>query len=515
METLPNELRQSILLDIPPSEIIETCNSSEVFSLACDWNFWRMKAQKDFGVSTSYFDLPLETSEGPGSFDEIPFVEGELFRQNVKFSKEKSKLGEGAFRYYQIASRFSLLPQFMVSKNREVVPGFIEPAAFLIRAKHKEQDELIPFLLREIPNHLLASIYDRIFSISGLFQFGMDHSLIYNIDDIGFELLLIENLLHPTIFQEFVNEIDGDFPIVKFVSQIRQGKVPEELKTVIENLIPVRKDVSKFFALIDYLFYKIGHCEVLDEAIEKISSFQADKCTRWLIERAFQKADFTLLNKVMGNEERKTIFENCNRGNKFAPPAYYGGNEEMIQMVDEDRVTEDKNYLTVGYLKNSRPEDYFNIFRKIKRITPELIKRIFSLGDCDILSLCLQAQKSVYEDETPLETAIRFFSEYIEYGLGYLDVIAWVIRVFKTRSEGMGKWQIISLMSPFLQHRIFTRFMPVREDHIYVTQIERLADKMDISVVMLRKQLSELMFGETENNLIEQYNGPCFITTLN
>lgn len=504
MDSLPNELRQNILLDIPPSEIIETCNSAEVFSSACDWNFWRLKAQKDFKISASYFDLPLSTPEGPGSFDEIPFVKGELFREEIKFSERRSKLGEGGFRYCQIASRISLLPQFMANKNRKIVPGFIEPAAFFVRAKYKEQDELIPFLLQEIPTHLLASIYGRNFPLQKFFEFQLDTSILDHIDSIGFEFLLLENLLHPNLFGEMVKIFDDGFPIFKFISQIRKGETSKELETFFEHPNPMREFRCRLFTTMDYILSKKGHCSLLDKAIEAISKTRQNRVVDWLTKKAFQTADFVLFDKVMKDEERKRIFECSNYGNIFSSVAYFGANEKMIQIaIGNDKI--DGEYLASGYSKNSRPEDYFNIFQKIKRFTPELIGRIFSLGDCDILSICLRAQKPLYDDEIPLETTVKFFFQYIEYGLGYLDVIAWIIRVFKKCCEGVGTLQIATIVRPLLRHRIFSPCVPLLQEHNYVSPIEKLADKMTISKLMLYNYLSGLCQNHTPYRNNDQF----------
>ncbi|AHH01929.1 hypothetical protein pv_362 [Pithovirus sibericum] len=538
MSTLPNEILQMIFIHLPARIIIEICHNSTEVASVCDWNFWRKKARKDFKISFAYFDLPLNTSEGPGSFKEIPFVSEEPYGFSRFTFCPNDRFGQGAFRYYQISTRFQLLPEMLSKEKDRICPGLIEAPAFLLRAQRSCQNHVIPYMLEQIPLDKLGHYFNCLVPFALIFvhkssdlmqkleveeKQSFNFSMLRNfLSDGMFDLIIRKALDLETDPNSYIDN-SSKINILHFIDEIGKGTLSEELKQSVFSG-PISQDPDAAFKI----FFQLCHLtdindsrDLLFQLIKIIARHRKEEKSGFieysrnekiagLIVETLRSGNLELLQEVLRQNNLRKIPQKEDKnylcyfgreGYSHIQQAYFGGNRQIINKVfREDEVRpNDSCFLIEGYLQKCRPEEYFNLFLEIKEHSEKLIALCFETRDCDILSVCLQKYDQKNKGKNSLKTAVNFFRKYLHYGLGHFDVIAWVIRVLKKRSEGTEKSKVKKYLSQILLTGDFssTDYCPKFERklclHYDLVTTQKVSSMMSNSTAMLEEAIRSMI----------------------
>lgn len=435
MESLPDEIIQHILYNVPPKDLIQSISPIERLSSICDWNFWTNKAIRDLKVSKDYFDLPLNTEEKEGSFNDIPFWNRSSHRMEY-FGKEE--IGTGAFRYFQIASRISLLPDFLASYGNQ---GFIEDAAFFFRAKKGNQFSTIPFLVENIPVGNLTYYFNCFVPLSDLFSGKLKCLSEQNFKEASFDLGMFSELVSPRVYNETFENLKLRFLFLELALEVEKGKIPdrEEMEKLKEF------DIDNFVFILNQIsLSNQGNVlepfwELVEEILQKDPHSGAS-----ILYSALMSGNVETVEKILSvrdlltecDENGRTYFQYYN----FFRATVHSGNIHLLKKVvgqnlENFPLESYEDVFVEGYLLNRTPERYLNFLRNFQTFPKKLIYRICQIGDCDMISYLLSRYHEQHKKRSPLKNSVKFFSKYVEYCFGYLDVITWVIRVLKCQLQ--------------------------------------------------------------------------------
>lgn len=450
MDSLPDEVLQQILDNVPFNELATTIGPIERLSSVCDWNFWAGKAIRDFKVSRTYFDLPLATLEKEGRFNDIPYW-NQRSRRMEYFGRQE--MGTGAFRYFQIASRISLLPDFLASSGSQ---GFIEDAAFFLRAKKGNQFSTIPFLVENIPVGNLTYYLNCFMPLSELFSGKLKCLSEENFKEASFDLGMFSELVSPRVYDNTFENLKSTIPFLELALEVEKGKIPDR-----EEVGKLKEpDIDNFvFILNQVLTSNPNRGEILTPLWE-------------LVEELIQKNPYSGVSilysaLISGNSEVvekilsvRNYLTDCDEDGQLYAKYYnlpraavHSGNIQLLrtivgQNLENFSLESYEDVFVDGYLLNRNPEKYLEFLHNFEILPKRLIHQICQLGDCDMISYLLSRYENQHKDQTPLKNAVQFFSKYIEHCFGYLDVVTWAIRVLRSRMEGERKSTFCAKLRP-------------------------------------------------------------------
>lgn len=512
METLPNEVIEIILSYLPANKIVEICHCSKIFSSICDWSFWRKKANADLKISASYFDFPLTTSEGSGSFQEIPFIQNyDIFiRPLLVFSDQKNAiLDKGIFRYYQILSRFELQPELMIYKSKKFRQSFIEAPSFFLRAQKTSQSSIIPALFHQISCSELSAYFEHINNFTEVFG-GRERlkifitKLKYNSSEQGFVLSMLNRLISSEMFEEFKTIYNiPDFEknlsdIIKFILEIEEGIISKEFR---DSLLEAysSKNHRYIFSIFHLLYLKKNIDKtLLPKQIEFLIDNQYVNYGDYLFCKSLEAGNEELLEVILQQKENSVnlphrVLIGGNMHDNVEQYAYRGGNPQIIRRIKtKHKIDDHVGDLSSGYLSNCRPEDYFSLLQQVQEFHPKFLRQIFETKDCDILSLCLSAHERKHSNISPLKIAVDLFTKNLRFALGHLDVIAWVLRVLKNRSIGMEKKEISRILHPLTSEEIF-QFEDISENDLPGQITKKLSKELILSKLMFQDGIRSMI----------------------
>lgn len=510
METLPNEIVSIILTHLPANKIVQICLCSKIFSSVCDWNFWRKKAQHDFKISYSYFDFPLTTSEGPGSFDEIPFIINcdAFIRPILLFSNRDGVFDKGVFRYYQISSRIKLQLETIMSNTKKFHQSFIEVPSFLLKAQKMSQSSIIPSLFDQISHFELWSYFDHINSFTQMFQ--GDEGMRKFINGIknnhleqGFIFSVLKRLLSSGMFEEFKTNYNNlqstahPSDVTKFILEIEEGIVSQELTNSLSEAYSSGNHKYVFF--IFHLLYSKKNIDknLLVKQVDFLINNGNVNYRTHLISKSLEVGNEELMEIIYQQKENLPNLPQQipvgGSGPSCTQYVYIGGNLRIVQRLKKEHQIEDYvGELASGYLNNNRPEDYFCLFQQVKEFQSRFLRQVFETKDCDILSLCLLAHIKKHSEKHPLKVAVDLFTKYLRFSLGHLDVMAWALRVLKAHSTEMNKGEFSKIISPLAKDNIF-QFDDLSREDLSGQTIKKLSEKLTLSKVMFQDGIRSMI----------------------
>lgn len=441
VQDLPNEIAQEILFKLPACSVLDAC---EIFPEVCNLNFWATKAKKDFGVSTEYFYLPLKNIGGFGTFQEIPKFENSLWGESKIVFRKKTEmsLNRGAFRYFQIANRFSLLPIAMHDETQYSKYGFIESPMFYIQADRMNQLDLVPSLVSfSSPNFLSYS--SLIFN-----DFSTMAAGFFSLYRQGIESSHFRHAVAERIFSSgFVNEMTQcgrEWP--KETEGISNGVIPPRLVKEISQNIYDQDLAYKFRTIVEEIL-ELGDERLLPaicETIDKLIKF-CPTAGPILLHSAIQGGNMASIKEVLKHGDFFNGIDPdfgepyCN-AYTYDRAAYFSGDFEIVRFV----CGKCPSRFPLGNVTNIQIESFINGYRHHRKperfleclthfslfLSDEQVAFLCSLKDCDIAAHLLEV--SIAQSElTVVEAAQKFIEANFYCFIGHLDLIAWAMRVLK------------------------------------------------------------------------------------
>lgn len=440
IQDLPNELSQEILFKLTAHSVLDAC---KLFPGVCDLNFWATKANRDFGISKEYFYLPLNTIGGFGTFQEVPVLKLVNWDYTkLTFGKSSElRLDRGAFRYFQIANRFSLLRTAMCGTNRNEY-GFIESPMFYVQADRLNQLDLIPSLSSfsspdffSYTSVIFKSLPDLSPEFCSLYRLGVQSS--------HFRHSIAEQIFSP---QFVVAMTSTEQKWLKETQGISNGVIPSELLKQLSRRIDDHDQAYKLRSIVEEII------EMGDERLLPAVSGTIDNLIKF-----YPNSGPVLLYSAIRGGNMKIIGEVLKHGDffngidpdsgepycdsyTFDRASYFSGDFEIIRYVcgkcpalfslgkmNDDQI---ESFIR-GYRYHHQPERFLECLTHFSSIlSNEQVSFLCSLKDCDIISHLLEV--SIAQSElTMAETAQKFIEANFYCFIGHLDLIAWALRVVK------------------------------------------------------------------------------------
>lgn len=430
MENLPNELREEILFNLPPSDVINACRT-EQFGSACDWSFWSLKAQKDFGVSSAYFNFLSEFPEGSITFYEIPVVrdDQETGQTQLLFPNRymAPQLGEGALRYLQIANRFNVLPETLMQTQPNEIRGFLEFPIFFKKVAEKNQAELANFLIEVSGTKEILPYLNRVLHLDRLFS-GEQDMLTSPGTSEKFYYSLLDRVLTQQVIEDSSSE--EEWIAISQIIAVQSGDF-SSLTDFFSEKAASDEDFPAVRNVLGYLL-TTGNPQlfpIISSALNNILPRDPEWGSLFL-SYALKGGNMQFVEEVLsyGNFFEDDIFSA-----DYCESAYFSGRIEVVEFVRSQGLDIGPalkvEAILQGYGFHRRPEQFFQLIRSFEILDPRLIQRLCSLGDCDIVAHFLHSSFS--SSESKLQTAKVFFLRNISALMGNLDILAWMIRVLK------------------------------------------------------------------------------------
>lgn len=430
MESLPNELREEILFNLSPSDAVNACRT-EQFDSACDWSFWSLKAQKDFGISSAYFNFLSEFPEGSITFYEIPVVgeDRETGQTRLIFPNRYAapQLGEGALRYLQIANRFNVLQETLVQTQPNEIRGFLEFPIFFKKVAEKNQSELVDFLIEVSSTKEILPYLNRVFHLDRLFS-GEQDNLISPGTSEKFYYSLLDRVLTQQVIEESFSE--RDWLAASQIIAVQSGDLSS-----LSDFFSIETDSEEYFpAVRDVIGYLLttGNSQYFPSISSALNKFLPGD-PEWgslFLSYALKGGNMQFIEEVLnyGNFFEDDIFST-----DYCESAHFSGKLEVVEFVRSQGLDIDVSLKVEAIIQGSefhrRPEQFFQLIRSLGALDPKLVLRLCSLGDCDIVAHFLHS--SFFPSQPHLETAKIFFLRNIPSLIGNLDILAWMIRVLK------------------------------------------------------------------------------------
>nr|WIL05514.1 hypothetical protein pmam_475 [Pithovirus mammoth] len=410
MQSLPTEIQQEVLFHLPPSKILEVNLLEEVAS-SCDWSFWARKAAKDFDVSREYFDLPLKSPSGVGSFQRI---------------YPNSKLNQGVYRYVQIASRCAFLVECLYDG---VSPyGLIERPNFFRKCHSANQFTHIDLLEEKTPPQELSACFASVSNL-GNFISGKTTKMVFDPVNLTFELEMIRKILSPKLAEASTEKQGRSF---HFLLEIQSGKISPELVEFLNREI-CRENAGEIEKIVGYLIICNVHFDLTREPLIRLLGFGCSKIHHLC--QAIKGTNLEAFKLISELCEEKELADEIYR---LRSAAYFSGSEEMLDRVEkfdtnpkeEQPITDFEDFVgdfIQGYRFHRKPERFLNFLRKTSDLlTRYSVLRICELGDSDIIDFIFHSSGVIERDPEWSETA--FLQEIDLFVLGNIDVLDWMER---------------------------------------------------------------------------------------
>lgn len=438
MQSLPVEIQQEVLFLLPPSKILEVNLVEEVASV-CDWSFWSKKAMGDFGVSREYFDLPLNSPIGVGSFQRI---------------YPSSKLNQGVYRYIQIASRCGPLAECLY--DGESPYGLIERPNFFLKCHSANQFCHIDLLEEKTPTRELSTCLAAVSNLEN-FVSGKITKMIFDSKSLTFELEVMRKILSPKMAQAATEKQNRSFD---FLLEIQSGKISRNLVEFMSQEI-CRENCQEIERLVSYFLIQNYHFDLIREPLFRLIDFGCSAIG--FLCQAIKGVNFEAVKLISERCEQHILQEEIYR---LRSSAHFSGSEKMLTLIEKydtlpreekeqiDDLEDNVDDFIQGYRFHRKPERFLSFLRKIAHLlTRYSALKLCELGDCDIIDFIYHSSGVI--ERSSCWDRREFLEEIHLFVLGNIDVLDWMERV-------VNQLDISSFNRQQLQ---LTLSMPSRRDH--------------------------------------------------